>query len=245
MLAGNYDEKCDIWAAGCILYTLLCGYPAFCGDDDQEILQLVLKGKYDFEGEEWENVSKEAKDLIKKMIAKPERRLTAQEVLENKWLKMMTKQEDQQQFSKIKNVTGLKKTQHYSKMQQAAMTAIAVQAGPDDIRNLKEIFLALDENGDGTLSFLEIEHGLKRLNIPEWEHILENLKEADTDKSGQIDYTEFIAATLDSQVYMKEEYLKAAFDMFDKDGSGEIDNGEVLELLNGDELKGLASREAI
>jgi len=44
---------------------------------------------------------------------------------------------------------------------------------------------------------------------------------------------------------MKEEYLRAAFDMFDKDGSGQIDNQEVLELLNGDELKGLASKDAI
>lgn len=78
------------------------------------------------------------------------------------------------------------------------MTAIAVQAGPDDIKELKEIFLAIDKNGDGTLTFQEIEDGLKRLKIPDWEHILENLKEADTDKSGTIDYTEFIAATLDS-----------------------------------------------
>jgi calcium-dependent protein kinase len=77
VLNGSYDEKCDIWAAGCILYTLLCGYPAFCGDDDQEILQLVVKGKFDFDGEEWEDISKEAKDLIKKMISKPERRLSA------------------------------------------------------------------------------------------------------------------------------------------------------------------------
>lgn len=38
VLAGNYDHSCDLWAAGCILYTLLCGYPAFCGDDDAEIL---------------------------------------------------------------------------------------------------------------------------------------------------------------------------------------------------------------
>ena len=41
------------------------------------------------------------------------------------------------------------------------MTAIAVQAGPDDIRDLKDIFLAIDKNGDGTLSFEEIEEGLK------------------------------------------------------------------------------------
>lgn len=83
-------------------------------------------------------------------------------------------------------------------MQQAALTAIAVQAGPDDIKQLKDIFLAIDVNGDGTLSFEEIEEGLKRLNMPNWEDILESLQNADTDGSGAIDYTEFIAATLDS-----------------------------------------------
>lgn len=135
------------------------------------------------------------------MICKPERRLSAQEVLEHKWVKTMTNEEAKAakiSLAKIKNVNGLKKTQHYSKMQQAAMTAIAVQAGPDDIKELKEIFLAIDKNGDGTLTFEEIEDGIKRLKIPDWEHILENLKEADVDKSGTIDYTEFIAATLDS-----------------------------------------------
>jgi calcium-dependent protein kinase len=244
VLAGNYDEKCDLWAAGCILYTLLCGYPAFCGDDDQEILQLVIKGKYDFDGEEWEDISKEAKDLIKKLIAKPERRLSAQEALDHKWIRHFTKG-DENKLAKIKNVSGLKKTQHYTKMQQAAMTAIAVQAGPDDIRNLKEIFLAIDVNGDGSLSFQEIEDGLKKLKLSNYEDLLACLKEADVDNSGSVDYTEFIAATLDSQVYMKEEYLKVAFDMFDKDGSGSIDNMEVVDLLNGEELKGLASKEAI
>lgn len=44
---------------------------------------------------------------------------------------------------------------------------------------------------------------------------------------------------------MKEEYLKAAFNMFDKDGSGKIDNIEVLELLNSEDLKGLATKDAI
>lgn len=44
---------------------------------------------------------------------------------------------------------------------------------------------------------------------------------------------------------MRDEYLKATFDMFDKDRSGKIDNMEVVELLNGEELKGLASKEAI
>lgn len=48
---------------------------------------MVTKGKFDFDGEEWEEVSKDAKDLIKKMITKPEVRLTAQEALEHKWFR--------------------------------------------------------------------------------------------------------------------------------------------------------------
>lgn len=42
---------------------------------------MVKKGEFDFDGEEWTEVSAEAKDLIRKLIAKPERRLTAEEAL--------------------------------------------------------------------------------------------------------------------------------------------------------------------
>ena len=65
----------------------MCGYPPFYGDDDTEILQMVVKGKFDFEGEEWNDVSKEAKDLIKKLICKPEKRLSAEEAIQHKWIK--------------------------------------------------------------------------------------------------------------------------------------------------------------
>ena len=54
---------------------------------------------------------------------------------------------------------------------------------------------------------------------------------ADTDKSGQIDYTEFIAATLDAEIFMRIDHLRTAFDMLDIDKSGKLDIYEICQLL--------------
>lgn len=70
-----------MWSAGCLLYILLCGYPPFYGDDNNEILAMVSKGVFDFDGEEWDEISDGAKDLISKLITRPERRMTAEEAL--------------------------------------------------------------------------------------------------------------------------------------------------------------------
>lgn len=49
ILTGNYDQSCDIWSMGVILYILLCGVPPFYGDTDQEILQMIKEGEYNFD----------------------------------------------------------------------------------------------------------------------------------------------------------------------------------------------------
>lgn len=116
VLTGNYDVSCDMWSAGCMLYILLCGYPPFYGDDNQEILAMVQKGQFDFDGEEWDTVSNEAKDLIKKLITKPERRLTAQEALGHKWIKTLTtKKQDTKLLAKL-NISTMKQFQHSQKL---------------------------------------------------------------------------------------------------------------------------------
>ena len=70
------------------------------------------------------------------------------------------------------------------------------------------------------MSLDELKKGLK--DKENGDQILEVLKAADTDGSGEINYTEFLAATIDQTVFMREDYLKTAFKMFDKDNNGAI-----------------------
>ena len=108
---------------------------------------------------------------------------------------------------------------------------------------LKDTFKQLDKNGDGSLTLEELKVGLA--DVKNGEELLELMKAADTDNSGTINYTEFLAATMDAQVFMREENLRQAFLMFDRDNSGKIDASEVRQLLGGEEFKDQIAMEQV
>jgi calcium-dependent protein kinase len=140
VLAGSYDVSCDLWSAGCILYILLCGYPPFYGDDNEEVFRMVQKGKFDFDGEEWDEVSDDAKDLIRKLITTPERRLTAAEALKHRWIRQQTVTKTDKSVFKKLNINNMKQFQKSEKLKQVALMAIAVQSDPKELEELKNIF---------------------------------------------------------------------------------------------------------
>jgi calcium-dependent protein kinase len=233
VLAGNYDEKCDIWSAGVILYILLCGDPPFNGANDHEIYRRIASKKYSFPSPQWDNVSNDAKDLISHMLSDPDKRYTAEQVLKHTWVENLAPNSPEIVLNL--NVDSMKNYTNSNKLKKAVLTFIASRLKEDDIKELKDIFMVLDKNKDGTLTLDEIKEGIEKLKKSSI-NVEEIFKSIDTDSSGVINYTEFLAATIDKKVYMKEERLYEAFRAFDKDGSGKISRDEIKKVMKADNV---------
>ena len=230
VLDGFYDEKCDIWSAGVILYILLCGYPPFNGNDDDEIFESIKKRKFVFPDAEWANISKEAKDLINKMLSDPLTRLTAEQVLGHPWLVNQLNKNTKAKEIKI-NFNTFKTYSGANKLSRAVLTYIASRLTDDEVKKLKDAFQKIDVNGDGMLTLEELKNAINQNPEVHVMNIEQIFKTIDTDNSGVINYTEFLAASIDKRIYLQEDKLRDAFKLFDEDKSGKISKSEISKVL--------------
>lgn len=61
----GYSKEVDLWSIGVIIYIMLCGFPPFYDDNNQQLFALISKGSFDFPSPYWDNISNSAKNLIK------------------------------------------------------------------------------------------------------------------------------------------------------------------------------------
>jgi len=242
VLQGNYDEKCDIWSCGVIMYILLCGYPPFYGDRDEDILRRVRRGSFDFPKEDWANISNKggAKELIQLMLTlDPVKRPDAPGCLSHPWFAGMF--EGAGLKLKPDFAKSLTKFRHVSRLKKVALTVVAQQLHEKEVRELKATFEEMDKDNDGTLTVVEIVEAMKKHNLEIPPDLEEAIRKVDTDGSGHIEYSEFIAATLTKRQYYRQDVLLSAFKQFDQDGDGFLTVDE-LRLVLGPEKAEVAAQ---
>ncbi|PKA64033.1 Calcium-dependent protein kinase 1 [Apostasia shenzhenica] len=227
VLGKHYGQEADVWSAGVMIYILLSGVPPFWDETEQGIFDQVLKGDLDFSTEPWPSISESAKDLVRKMLVRDvKKRLTAHEVLCHPWVRVDGVAPDQPLDSAV--LSRLKQFSAMNKFKMMALRVIAESLSEEEIAGLKELFKMIDTDNSGQITFEELKTGLERVGANLMESEISVLMEAaDIDNSGTIDYGEFIAATMHLNKAEKEDNLFAAFQYFDKDGSGYITPDEL------------------
>lgn len=181
VLNREYTKSCDIWSIGVITYILLCGYPPFYGDNDNQIFDSVRTGRFDFPRPDWDNISSAAKDFICALLRKdPRMRLSAAEALRHRWIREFApvvveaapqkKKEEQKARQEEKEAGGDK---------EVANDGVEVSNGGDDAA------ARIRHEGDHCITFRRY-RGMQKLKKAALGHIAAHLTQSEVGSLGTV-----------------------------------------------------------
>ena len=226
-----YDEKCDEWSCGVLMYVLLCGEPPFQGETEEEIFKKVKKCEYDFSPPQFDNVSKNCKDLIKKLLQpNKQKRIKAIDALKHPFFtesfnpETALKKNDNSIIEQLLNVKVPKSPFHRAIISYMSANYIS----KDEEKKLRTVFRYIDYDGKSFLTKAKIEKVLKEYGkecTPE--KIQKILDALDVDKNGAIEYQEFIQGLCDKQSLFNDYNIKNIFIIMDNDNKGYLTSEDI------------------
>lgn len=159
----------------------------------------------------------------------PLKRISAIDALNHKWFALSHADKsalDNKIFMRLKEFRAPQR------LQFEALTFLVNNSRKEiDFKNLREAFRVLDKKNTGLLSLNEIKEGFKELQMPQ-EDLDDIFRSIDFNKDGQINYSEFLAATVDKKKALTLQNLTFAFHHFDVDNSGYITEAGLAEVFH-------------
>ena len=233
VLKGNYDQKCDIWSIGAMTYLLLCGKPPFNGGSDQEIFNNILNTEVKFENPLWENISNNAKSFVKLCLEKNgAKRPSAIKALDHPWFTNVLNATHRQQNLREDILMNIKNFNIKQKFKQIIIKHLLTYMNREELKVYKNAFFAIDFFHNGCIEEPELKKAFKLKNIEISDEEINHLfKIMDQNFKGAIDYTEFLMAGVNREQLLSEGNLTKAFNYFDINNSGFIENEDLYNCL--------------
>lgn len=254
VLKGNYSFECDIWSLGVIMFMLLSGDPPFVGATEDKLFEMIEKGTYNFTSKVWEKISPKAKDLISKLLkVNPKKRIAGNQVMKHPWFNLLKKEEE----SQLKNVaqshtssemggvlvdkqilTMLNSKKHLNKFKKEVLKVLINRLTNQDIINLKEAFNSIDVGKTGMITVQELMTAMNQNGFNQSEEEVKKIikrinGEYDSQNSNQpiINYSDFLAATLDIKKHFDDQKLWNIFKYFDVSNNDYITVDDLKEIM--------------
>lgn len=217
----KYGVKCDVWACGVILYILLCGCPPFGTNVQIPVLfKRIQKGYYHFPMPEWDGVSTDAIELVKKMMCvDASQRLSASECLADRW------------FSKFKEQSLPSSQLHSMQQRLKEWNAARKMKGAVNAVTALGMYIHAD---NFTPASPPSQSKILSLVKGDQERLLE-LRESfnllDKDKSGKINVSDLTRSLMGIGAVVSEDTVTNIMAKFDFHGVGAIDFDEFCIMM--------------
>ena len=236
VLKQRYNEKCDTWSVGVILYMTLVGFAPFDGRTDEDIIKRIKIGKYNKNDIRFIEHSKEVKDLVSKLLEKNiEKRLSAKEALNHPWFEKFGGRNLFCNFQRediLPYIDNLFNYKYNSKLQELVIAFLVHNlANNDETLIILKMFRYFNKSGDCKLTKFELTNGLydykEKEEVDEMADII--FERLDGDNNGYIEYEEFLRACIDKKIIMTKENLSYAFKFLDKDNTKTLNAQKILK----------------
>ena len=231
-----YDEKSDEWACGVLMYILLCGEPPFTGETEEEIFKNIKRGKFSFSQPQFNNVSDNCIDLIKKLLTSNKKyRIKASDALKHPFFTenynpniAMANNMDKNLLKRLLEVKKLPSKFHELIEAYLCFNFIS----KDEEKELRKIFRYLDRKGKNRLLKSDFAKCFEENGINATDEQIQNIFNAlDSDGNNSIEYQEFLRAMCNKETLYSDKNLKAVYNSMDTDKKGYIDMDDVKKFI--------------
>jgi calcium-dependent protein kinase len=251
----GYTSKCDLWSVGVICFMLLAGYPPFHGDASHVRANILLGNVNWRHTRRWAMVSEAAMNFVQSLLKQdPAKRLDAVAALNHEWL-VNTAPAPRNPSLSTATIRSIGSYAEAPSLKRAMLQLLAQELEPIDVAALRRTFLELADDDDGTVSFSKLKAAIRcdeparqtdadakahsrRIRRAKTEQLKELFDVMDVNGDEQIYYSEFVAATINENLMLREEHIRAAFHRMDADKSGTISSDD-LKIVLGAKFEGV------
>jgi calcium-dependent protein kinase len=214
VLGGDYDEKCDNWSAGILLYYLATGTLPFSQITNMKLIfKKIISEEIDFKTPFQNKIlSKEFFELLTGLLNRDEKsRFTIQQALSHSWFNdRIPPTIHSNEIEEL--MSNFEQFKMYNAFQKNIFKMYVRELAEIQIRHLHNLFEYIDRDLDGIISFPELKYFLVRKGLfKSNKDCLENIAHLHKTDNHHIFYTEFLASTISKEIILSQSNLKRLF----------------------------------
>lgn len=259
VIQGEYNNSCDMWSMGIILFVMVYGFPPFFlrkttqSTDPLQIYEKITKG---FEPKvkpgygPWfpkaVPVSHDFKDLLARLLRiSVAARMTAEEALAHPWIT----QNSILQTQPLRVIKSLRVFKRSCALKNDILRVLrdCNYLNCNQEWAVRDTFRLIDKDGDGIINAGELLKVIRDID-PEISHgeVKEIIAAANFDgRDNVLKIDDFLSARINRKVVQKEERLRKLFQCLDIDGNGKLSCADICAVMESVPGRRLTEEEAM